>query len=267
MLRQLMRYVGVKVFGALWPIFRSDPSIFERWRWLAKYLKPGQHQTLDVGCGGGPFTFYAARIGNDAFGLDSDGSAIVRATEIAGVLRMNNLHFRIRDVRELDQETRNARRYDQVICCEVVEHILNDQKLLVDISTLLVDGGRLLLTTPYLHYRHLIGDTVSSIEDGTHVRWGYTHDQMRKLCNAASLTIIHENYVCGFICQMLLNLMRLLSTLVNPKVAWLLVFPLWIFLVVDPIVSRLIRYPFLCIAIVAAKQRTASASDDVSSTH
>jgi 2-polyprenyl-3-methyl-5-hydroxy-6-metoxy-1,4-benzoquinol methylase len=261
-----MKSVGVKLFGVLWPVLRSDPSIFERWRWLKKHLKRGQHHTLDVGCGGGPFTFYAAKIGNDALGLDSDGSAIVRATKIAGVLRMNNLHFRIRDVRELDQETRKAMRYDQVICCEVVEHILNDQKLLADISNLLVDGGRLFLTTPYLNYRLLIGDAVSPTEDGAHVRWGYTHDEMRKLCAAASLTIIHENYVCGFICQMLLNLMRLLGTLMNPKVAWLLVFPLWIFLVVDPIVSRLIRYPFLCIAIVAVKQRTASGSDKFSST-
>lgn len=249
-----MKYPALRLFGAMGPIFRSDPSVFARWRWVARHLDRGPCKTLDVGCGGGPLTFYAAKIGNAAVGVDSDEESILRAKDMTAFLGIKNLSFRIRDVRNLDAEAQDAERYDQIICSEVIEHILNDQKLLADMADLLVGEGRLLLTTPYKYYRRLIGDALSQTEDGGHVRWGYTHDEMRHLCSKAKLRVIREDYVCGFICRMLVSWKRLLEKFMSQNMAWLIMLPLRAFLMIDPLVTWILRYPYSCIAIVAVKE-------------
>jgi len=50
-----------------------------------------------------------------------------------------------------------------------------------DLAVLLKPGGAILLTAPFRHHRPLWGERVSEIEDGGHVRWGYTHAEIRDL--------------------------------------------------------------------------------------
>lgn len=63
---------------------------------------------------------------------------------------------------------------------DVVNLVKNDQKLVRDLATLLKPGGILILTTPYKHHKAYYGEALSSTEDGGHVRWGYTHDELRR---------------------------------------------------------------------------------------
>ena len=60
---------------------------------------------------------------------------------------------------------------------ENIEHIIDSDKLIKDISDLLNDHGLLYLTTPNILYRDIYGDTPTKkppIEDGGHVIRGYS---------------------------------------------------------------------------------------------
>ena len=232
---------------------RGDPATFDRWRWLKRHLMPGPLRTLDAGCGYGSFTIHASRIGNESIGLSIEEEQIQKARVRAGVLRIRNVRFIQNDLRDLDKFADQLGKFDQIICFETIEHILDDRKLLADLSALLKPGGRLLLTTPFRHYRPLWGDKLSPYEDGGHVRWGYTCEEMGELLNECGLEVVLEEYISGFVSQQLMNLMRILSK-ENTRIVWALIFPLRLFQILDSPLTRLIGYPYLSIGVVAVKQ-------------
>lgn len=121
---------------------------------------------------------------------------------------------------------------------ETIEHITRNKKLVKDFSDLLEPGGRPLLTTPFKHYRPLRGDTLSSLEDGGHVRWGYMHEKIRELFDKCGLDVHIEEHISGYVSQQITSLMRLIST-VNARFARFVVFPLTIFQVFDSPVTSL----------------------------
>lgn len=247
-----MNNLLVRILGWHATVLHGDPCVFDRWLWLKKRLRPGPLRTLDAGCGSGAFTMYAARIGNDALGLSFDEHNNAAAAGRAQILRIPGARFTHVDLRELDRRLPSLGVFDQIICLETIEHILDDRKLAKNLSALLKPGGRLLLTTPYKHYRRLLGDRLSATEDGGHVRWGYTHGEMRALFAGQGLEVVEESYISGVVSQQLTNLMRLLSC-VHPYFAWIAVFPLRIFQVFDAPLTRALRYPPLGIGVVAIK--------------
>ncbi len=135
---------------------------------------------------------------------------------------------------------------------------LDDEKLVKNISNLLKPGGKLLLTAPYKHYyKHLVGDDKGSLsiyEDGGHVRWGYTHEEMENIFNKAGLVMKKKEYVSGIISQLLIALYRRLVINVNHKVAWLVILPLRLLVVFDPFITKLFNLSHLSIAVVGIKK-------------
>ncbi|MDL1895138.1 methyltransferase domain-containing protein [Anaerolineae bacterium CFX7] len=240
----------VKLIGWKATVLHGDTGVYDRWKWLRRHLMPGKVSTLDAGCGSGAFTMYAAQVGNDAVGLSFDERNNQVAKTRAKILHLDNVQFRTLDLRELDKYGAELGKFDQIICLETIEHIWNDEKLIRDLASLLKPGGRLFLTTPFKGYHHLVGDTLSPVEDGGHVRWGYTHAEIGKLCRANGLDIVAEEFVTGWISQQLMNLLRLLTKL-NYVVAWTIIFPLRLFQPLDPFITRLLGYPYLSIGVVA----------------
>lgn len=204
---------------------------------------------------------YAARIGNESVGISLDQTKNQKAKAYASLLRMPNVQFITADLRNLDKLGNGLGRFDQIICFETIEHIRNDKKLMTDLSLLLKPGGRLLLTTPFRNYKRLLGDKLSEHEDGGHVRWGYTHAEMRELFEKCALNVAAEEYISGFVSQQLTNFIRLLSA-ANPRIAWIVTLPLRILQILDSPLTRLIRYPYLSIGIVGVKRACASISSD-----
>lgn len=231
----------------------GDPCHFDRWRWLKKHLLPGPLKTLDAGCGSGAFTLYAAKRGNEALGLSFDHQNNEIARGRAEILKIPTAHFLWADLRKLDEIAEGLGPFDQIICCEVIEHIQNDKKLIGDLTSLLKPGGRLLLTTPFKYYQRLVGDQLSRQEDGGHVRWGYTHEEMVDLLNEHGFDVVTQEYVSGWVSQQLTNVLRILRFL-HPSVAWLLVLPWRIFQLLDPFFTKMTGNPFLCIGMVAIKR-------------
>ena len=243
----------VKLIG--WPatVLHGDVSTLDRWLWLRKHLEGGPLRTLDAGCGSGAFTLYAAKIGNEAVGLSFQEDNLERAQARGALLGLKTLQFQNMDLRQLDRFKNELGMFEQIICLETLEHIRDDRKLLRDLASLLKPGGRLLVTTPYRDYKPLLGDRLSVTEDGGHVRWGYTHQELRALFAEAGLDLQNPTYISGWIAQKLINLQRRLERL-GSIASSALVLPLRLFQIFDRPVTRLLNYPYLSVAVIGVRR-------------
>ena len=244
----------VKLIGWKAIILHGDPLHFDRWRWLKRHLMPGPLRTLDAGCGAGAYTIYAATIGSESVGISFNKQNNKNAEYRADILHIPNAKFITADLRDFGNLKAKIGMFDQILCLDTIEHIQNDEKLIGDLSSVLKPGGRIFITAPYKNYKHLVGDKLSEHEDGGHMRWGYTHEEIKTLFNRCGLDVELEDYVSGFISQQLTNVARLLGK-VNKKMAWVLTTPFKVLQLLDPLLTRLIRYPYFGIAIVGVKRR------------
>ena len=253
-----MKNILVKLIGYTATVLHGDTAVFDRWKWLKKNLQTGPLRTLEAGCGSGAFTMYAAKIGNEAIGISFDERNNAVATERAKILNILNAKFIQGDLRKLDEMSKDLGKFDQIICFETIEHILNDKKLVKDFYSLLNPGGKLLLTTPYKYYKHLYGDQIKMAvcENGNHVRRGYTFEELKNLLKEAGFEMELEESITGFISQQLINLIRIIGDISSGfgKIAWAITFPLRILVVFDKPLTKLINYPFFSVAIIASKK-------------
>lgn len=164
--------------------------------------------------------------------------------------------FEVQDVRVLDQRHDLRDQFDVVICCENIEHILNDRKLMVDMSGCLKANGILLLTTPNLNYVPITkGDLgpFSKVEDGGHVRKGYSSQDLNDLCVSAGLNVARIGFCSGFMSQKITALLRIAGR-IHPLIGWGLVLPLRVLpLIFDPWIARMTNWPGFSITLVATK--------------
>lgn len=253
------RSLLVQVFGFPATLIHGDTLVLDRWLWLRRHLPivpTGSMRLLDVGCGTGAFTIGAAQRGYRALGLSWDERNQTVAGERAVICKALLAEFEIQDIRHLEQRSDLRENFDVVLCCENIEHILNDHKLIVDISRCLKPGGTLLLTSPNFNYRPITrGDAgpFSEIEDGGHVRRGYTPETLIALCASAGLNVSQIGYCSGFFSQKVTAFLRMASA-IHPFLAWGLVLPLRLLPPpLDPWAGRLSRWPGFSITLVAVK--------------
>jgi SAM-dependent methyltransferase len=247
----------VKIIGFGATLIHGDFLVWDRWRWIKKYLPVTRNREtlIDIGCGGGAFTIGAARRGYASIGLSWDESVLSVAQERARICH-TDASFTIIDVRKLDEFDELKNRFDVAICCEVVEHILNDRKLINDIAASLKCGGRLLLTTPYYYYKPMSNSDngpFSKVEDGGHVRRGYTKSMLIELAESAGLKVDEINSCSGYFSQKCTSLLRVIRPFV---LGWIIVLPLRILPVLfDKFVSKMFGWPDYSICMVAYKPR------------
>ncbi|MGH6827899.1 MAG: class I SAM-dependent methyltransferase [Rhizomicrobium sp.] len=249
----------VRLLG--WPatLIHGDTLVLDRWLWLKRQLPkagPGMNRLLDVGCGSGAFTIGLARHGYRALGLSWDERNQKIAEERARLCKTAHAAFEVQDVRQLDRRSDFRGQFDVIICCENIEHILDDLKLMKDMAACLRPGGLLFLTTPSSDYRPITRSDLgpfSTIEDGGHVRKGYCANDLRDLCAQSNFEVQRIGYVSGFSSQKLTALMRVAAR-VHPVLGWLIVLPLRIFPpLFDPLASALAHWPGFSITLVAVK--------------
>lgn len=249
----------VRMFGFPATLIHGDTLVLDRWLWLKQHLPrtpSGSKRLLDIGCGTGAFTIGAARRGYRSLGLSWDERNQKVARERASLCKAHLAEFQVQDVRRLDQRVDLREHFEIVVCCENIEHILNDRQLMVDMERCLIPGGTLLLTTPNANYRPMTRNDDGpflQIEDGGHVRRGYTSEDLNNLCDSVGLKVVHIGYCSGFISQKITAFMRKASA-VHPLLGWGVVLPLRALPpVLDSWISKVVGWPGFSITLVATK--------------
>jgi len=255
----------VKLFGWRAALVHGDTLVLDRWRFLKGFLpkvKDTHERVLEVGCGTGALTMGIASRGYEAIGLSWDERNQKVAEERARLAGVKNISFPIGDARKLDQHEEFQQAFDLVICFEVIEHILDDRKLMRDLHACLKPGGRLLLTTPNIYYRSSWNDAGpwSKVEDGGHVRRGYSSAMIRELCKDAGFMVEEIGYVSFFFSQVISRVLRRLLPVVGKRPAWAIVLPLRILPpLLDGWLGRLMStafgWPGYSITLVAYRKR------------
>jgi 2-polyprenyl-3-methyl-5-hydroxy-6-metoxy-1,4-benzoquinol methylase len=247
----LLRAVGWRSL-----LIHGDPCVLDRWLWLRRHLRSGRFRTFDAGCGNGAFSIFAAREGNEVLAASFSQAEQDAARRRAEMLGITKIDFRILDLRELDAHAPGLGLFDQIICFETIEHVLDDEVLLTSLARMLSPGGQLLVTTPFDGHRPLYTEEVhpSPIEDGSHVRYGYSQERLRELLARADLEVSDEDFISGVISQKLTNLMRRLTARFGLPVAWAILLPLRALVVLDAPITRRFGYPHLSVAARAIRR-------------
>jgi cyclopropane fatty-acyl-phospholipid synthase-like methyltransferase len=149
----------------------------------------------DAGCGRGMFTFYLARLFEQAqvIGYDLDRAALQRNRQIAQRANLHTIQFIYQDISTLHVDEP----LDLLLSTDCLEHVQDDRAQIQRFSQLLSDGGELLVHVPHLT-RTLFGwkrTNFMGIEG--HVRPGYTRAQLTELATEAGLQIRRLEYSYG----------------------------------------------------------------------
>src|SRR5664280_1526589 len=243
----------VRLGGARTLIVFGDSLVVDRWRWIRTHLPRETSNLVDAGCGNGWLALNCARLGHHTLGLGWDDNDLTRARTRADILK-SSARFEVQDLRDLASRPDLTASFDVVTCTEVIEHIIDDSKLMANLATLLRPEGQLLLTAPSSDYIPMdVGDAgpFEAIEDGRHVRKGYSPDGLRGLAEAANLRVVEIGYCSGRASQRLTRLLRALTRSIGYGPAWALTFPLRI---LPPAIDRPTQnWPPYSICLVASK--------------
>jgi 2-polyprenyl-3-methyl-5-hydroxy-6-metoxy-1,4-benzoquinol methylase len=250
----------LRIFGWRFLLITGDTTVLDRWLWLRAHLRPGPLRTFDAGCGNGAFSIYAAHTGNRVVAASFSPTEQESARARADTLGVTGIDFRVIDLRELAERRDELGTYDQIICLETIEHVGDDEGLVASLSAMLEPGGRLLLSTPNAEHRPLYTEDLapSPEEDGSHVRYGYSPERLRQIAAAAGLEIREEGVISGVVSQKLTDLMRRLGVRIGLLPAWAILLALRPLVVLDAPVSKLLRYPYLSVALCAVKPAPAA---------
>jgi 2-polyprenyl-3-methyl-5-hydroxy-6-metoxy-1,4-benzoquinol methylase len=258
--------IMLRVFGWRFLLVTGDPCVLDRWLWLRRHLRRGGMRTFDAGCGNGAFSIYAASIGNEVLAASFSPGEQDSARRRAGILGVTGIDFRVIDLRELEAHRDALGKFDQIVCLETIEHVSDDEGLVKALARMLVPGGQMLLSTPYENHRPLFTEErePSAVEDGSHVRYGYSQERLRRIAQAAGLEVKAQAFVSGVVSQKLTDLMRRLSERIGLLPAWLIVAPLRTLTLLDAPLSRAFRYPYLSVAVCAVRRPDDVAEPDPS---
>jgi 2-polyprenyl-3-methyl-5-hydroxy-6-metoxy-1,4-benzoquinol methylase len=250
----------VKLIGFPATLVHGDPLVLDRWFWLKARLPKTRNgeRLLDVGCGTGAFSIGAALRGYRALGLSWDERNQLVARERATYCKASSAQFEVLDIRELDRRADLVGIFDVVICLETIEHVMDDLKLIGAMANCMKPGGRLLLTTPYLLYTAISPGEMgpfSTVEDGSHVRRGYSGAMLEELCEHSGLKVERISYCSGYASQKVAAAIRRLSPM-NALLAWALTLPFRVLPpLLDPIITVLLGWPYFSICLEAYKPR------------
>ena len=173
--------------------FRNDPAI------TARHLIDFAHvlQILDLhagmslvelGCGPGWMTRFAARHGLDAVGYDISPEMIGIARELAE-REAPDATFEVGDMEELDL----GRRFDAALVYDALHHSRNPERVLASAHRALKPGGRILLVEP--NWKHRFQGRDASHEYGV-TEMGYWPRQLKRLLHEAGFANVarfHNN--------------------------------------------------------------------------
>ena len=140
--------------------------------------RPVPRRILDVGCGPGLF-FDALQALGHVEGIESDRDAV----KMAGRWKPNIF------TGQLDASYRPEEPYDLILMLDVLEHLIEPERVLLHARRLLKPGGRILITVPAFNWLWTRHDDMNH-----HIR-RYTRTSMRAILRQAGLDVTDETYL------------------------------------------------------------------------
>jgi SAM-dependent methyltransferase len=197
---------------------------------------------------------WAAATGSDVLGLSDTDEDLEKARARASMLHQSRAAFEEYDLRRLRDDGERLGEFDAILCLEVIEHVIDDVALLRGLAARLNSGGLLYLSTPSHDHKPLFGEEshLSGVEDGRHVRWGYSEDQLAEVLEAAGLEPLEFARFGGYLTQRLCGVLWRLQRVSLP-LAWGLTLPLRVVTFFDHQLTAGTGSPFMSLGAVARK--------------
>ena len=101
-------------------------------------------EILDIGCGGGRLAEELSKKGANVTGIDASEKTIEIAKQHS---QENNLKINYECSTLEDHLKKSKKKYDSIICFELIEHVPDQLKLINDISKVSKKGSKLFLST------------------------------------------------------------------------------------------------------------------------
>lgn len=163
-----------------------------RWRFIKNYINLGAQTTLDIGCGAGILLFEMAKnLPNiTAVGVDINEESIEHANQIKNKLKLKNLIFHCLDITRSFSRLDNC--FEQVLLIDVLEHVVEDEKLIAAVSNILKPGGNLIISVPTPNYPKIFG--IEFHKEIGHVRDGYWMEELIEMLGKHGLSIEEHCY-------------------------------------------------------------------------
>lgn len=144
---------------------------------------------LDAGCGNGMLSYRSYLLGNTVRGLS------IKEPEVAGCRALFNAYLRLPEekISFRKQNLYDARfepcAFDEIICTEVLEHIVRHDAVCGKFWHALKPGGILHITAPNARHPYNQQFPLDAGENGGHVRTGYTPDSYHALLEPLGFSI------------------------------------------------------------------------------
>ena len=111
----------------------------------AELLGPSPGRVLDLGCGIGPFTIYAAKKGIDVLGVDTSPHQIEEAQRIFAGIETAAGRLRCCDLADL---AKTGEKFHSVVLLDVLEHVKDRASFLNLVREILDPDGRMVVCVP-----------------------------------------------------------------------------------------------------------------------
>ncbi len=161
---------------------------------LNQYIQPN-HTVLDIGCGAGTISYYLAQKTKFVSGIDISDLAINKCIETAKILGLGNTDFQTMDF----PYDIPKKKYDLIVCFEVIEHLQEDELALKKIYSLLNPNGLLVLSTPSKNAPlHRLGYTKEFDKRVGHLR-RYDEKELAKMFKSVGFNILTVKKTEGLI--------------------------------------------------------------------
>jgi SAM-dependent methyltransferase len=156
---------------------------------LCRFWKNGTRDFLDAGCGNGYFSWLAYRSGANVVGLNFEPGQVVKAKQFLIGYRKADPDRLTFEEYNLYNLSNDGRKFDEIVCFEVLEHLKRDMDVVKSFSKLLNPGGLLHVCCPNKHHPRHQAEVLDESESGGHVRPGYDEADYREMMQACGLQV------------------------------------------------------------------------------
>lgn len=184
--KTLQQYISKSIVDDVNFLLHPEPHSQERGLALLQFLNTQSNFTCDLGCGQYPLmTDLSLRKGVER--IDCVIYETESDSEIHRLLSLYKKKFRIYSDSITKLNQLKNKQYDQILLIDVLEHVQEDQKALANITNILKDEGKLIISVPNHSYKSVFSEDFHNYVG--HVRDGYSYDDMEQLLSKVGLEI------------------------------------------------------------------------------